>query len=82
MNYAKFLKFPKIENKYRKITKKLITDIVKARSEEIANLILNSNVNINTFKKRIEKIYIVVEDELISNNFEKNLRFNFLFFIF
>jgi len=66
-----------LENKYRKITKKLILDIVKARIEEIANLILNSNVNIKTFKKKIEKIYIVIEDELISNNFEKNLEFNF-----
>ena len=66
-----------LENKYRKIRKKLITDIVDARVEEIANIILNKNTNIRSIKKNIEKVYIIIEDNLVSNNFEKDLQLYF-----
>jgi len=62
------------QGNYRKIRKKLITDIVNARIEEIINIILNKNVNIESFKKKNGVIYITIEDELIFNNFKENFK--------
>ncbi len=66
------------QGNYRKIRKKLITDIANARIEEITNIILNRNINIKSFKKKIGKIYLVIEDELIFNNFKENFKSFFL----
>ena len=52
-------------------------DIVNARIDEIADIILNKNVNINFFKKEDIKIYIIIEDTLISDNFKGNFEFYF-----
>jgi len=62
---------------YRKIRKKLIKDIVNARIEEITNMILNKNINMNSFKKNNGKIYMIIEDELILDNFKEDLKFYF-----
>ena len=62
---------------YRKIRKKLIIDIVSARIEEITSIILNKNINIESFKQNNTAIYIVIEDQFIFDNFKKNFKFYF-----
>ena len=62
---------------YRKIRKQLIIDIVNARIEEIANFILNKNINIKSLKKNNIPIYMTIEDELIFDNFRKNFKLYF-----
>ena len=84
----KFLVKKKIENdnefleekyfdkdSYRKIRKKLIIDIVNARIEEITNIILKKNINIESLNKNNAKIFIIIEDQLIFDNFQKNFKF-------
>ena len=84
----KFLVNKKIENdnefleekyfdkdSYRKIRKKLIIDIVNARIEEITNIILKKNINIEFLNKNNAKIFIIIEDQLIFDNFQKNFKF-------
>ena len=84
----KFLGNKKIENdnefleekyfdkdSYRKIRKKLIIDIVNARIEEIVNIILKKNINIESLNKNNAKIFIIIEDQLIFDNFQKNFKF-------
>ena len=60
---------------YRKIRKKLIIDIVNARVEEIVNIILNRNINIKSLQQNNAAIFIIIEDQLIFNNFQKNFKF-------
>ncbi len=60
---------------YRKIRKKLIIDIVNARVEEIVNLILNRNINIKSLQQNNAVIFIIIEDQLIFDNFQKNFKF-------
>ena len=60
---------------YRKIRKKLIIDIVNARIEEITNIILKKNINIEFLNKNNAKIFIIIEDQLIFDNFQKNFKF-------
>ena len=60
------------QRNYRKIRKKLIMDIVNARIEEITNIILNKNINVDSFKQNNRPIYIIIEDELIFDNFKEN----------
>tara|TARA_B110001450_G_scaffold245278_1_gene258170 strand:- start:1002 stop:2201 length:1200 start_codon:yes stop_codon:yes gene_type:complete len=63
-----------IKINYRKIKKKLIADIAKARIQEIANIILKKNINLNLYKKDIKKIYIIIEEDLIFDNFKENFK--------
>ena len=58
-----------LKGNYRKIRKKLIIDIVKARVDEIVNIILHKNINIPKFNKDKIKIYITFQDKTVSNNF-------------
>ena len=60
---------------YRKIRKKLIIDIVNARIEEITNIILKKNINIESLNKNNAKIFIIIEDQLIFDNFQENFKF-------
>ena len=62
---------------YRKIRKKLIVDIVSARIDEIANIIFNSNTNIRTFKPENIKIYLIIKDNLIFDNFKDYFKLYF-----
>mgnify|MGYP007000138111 len=62
---------------YRKIRKKLIVDIASARIDEIANIIFNSNTNIRTFKLENVKIYLIIEDKLIFDNFKDYFKLYF-----
>ena len=63
---------------YRKIRKKLIIDIVNARIEEITSIILNQNINIESLKQNNAVVYIIIEDQLILDNFKENFKFYFL----
>ena len=63
---------------YRKIRKKLIIDIVNARIEEITSIILNQNINIESLKQNNTVVYIIIEDQLILDNFKENFKFYFL----
>ena len=63
------------KDSYRKIRKKLIIDIVNARIEEITNIILKKNINIESLNKNNVKIFIIIEDQLIFDNFQKNFKF-------
>ena len=63
-----------IEGNYRKIKKKLVIDIAKARIEEIVNIIFNKNINIKHLKKNSIRIYLSIEDEVIFSNFKENFR--------
>ncbi len=56
----------------RKVRKKLIIDIVKARIEEINDIIFNKNINIKTLKKNNIAIYLTIEDKNILHNFKEN----------
>ena len=60
-----------ISGNYRKIRKKLIQDIVNARIEEIIDIIIYKNPNITSFGENDLKIYLIIQDELISNNFKE-----------
>ena len=63
-----------VEGSYRKIRKKLIADIVSARIEEIIDIVLNKNINMKSFKENNCKIYIIIEDEIIFDNFKENFK--------
>ncbi len=65
------------DNNYRKIKKKLIKEIVQARIEEIADVILFKNINTKSFQNEIIKIYVIIEDEIILDNFKKDFIFYF-----
>ena len=67
-----------IQGSYRKIRKKLIIDIVNARIEEITSIILNQNINIESLKQNNAVVYIIIEDQLILDNFKENFKFYFL----
>ena len=62
---------------YRKIKKKLVVEIAKARIDEITNIVLNKNINIQSFNKNNCKIYVFIQDKLIRKNFEEAFRTRF-----
>ena len=64
------------DNSYRKIRKNLILDIANARIEEIADIILNKNINIKYLKKDNLKTYVIILDQIISDNFNESLKSN------
>ncbi len=59
-----------VNTNYRKIRKDLIREIVKARIEEISDIIFSKNINLENFHKRKLKTYIFVEDNLVLKNFK------------
>lgn len=66
-----------INKNFRKIKKRLIIDIVRARIQEIINIILNKNINIKLFKKKDVKIFVIIQDRLIKDNFNEILKLCF-----
>ncbi len=60
------------QGNFRKIKKQLILDIVNARIEEITNIILNKNINLDSFKQGNVRIYLIIEDQIIFDNFKEN----------
>ncbi len=65
------------KDNYRKIKKKLIKEITKARIEEISNIILFKNINTRSFQLNDKKIFVVVEDELFFSNFKDDFNYYF-----
>ena len=57
---------------FRKIKKRLFKDISDARIEEILKIIFHKNINIKTFKRNIEKIFFLIDDNSIFKNFENS----------
>ncbi len=57
---------------FRKIRKKLISDIAEARINEIVDIIFNKNINIKSFKENKIKIYLTIIDKKILNFFKKS----------
>ena len=58
------------KDNYRKIKKKLIKEIAKARIEEISNIILFKNINMKSSQFVAKKMFVVFEDDLIYENFK------------
>ena len=52
-----------VNDNYRKIRKKLILDIAKARIEEVTSIILNKNINVQSFKQNDIDIKIIIVDK-------------------
>ena len=68
-----------VKSNYRKIRKKLIMEIVDARIEEICKIVLNKNINIQSFLNNYKgKVYITISDNIITKNFRENLNTFFL----
>ena len=68
-----------VKSNYRKIRKKLIMKIIHARIEEICKIVLNKNINIQSFLNNYKgKVYITISDNIITKNFRENLNTFFL----
>ena len=63
---------------FRQIKKNLILNIAKARVEEIINIILNKNINIKSFKKNNNKVFLAIEDEVVFDNLKEIFKFYIL----
>ncbi len=59
------------DENFRKIKKKIIYDIVSARIQEIAEIILFKNINIFSLIQKKTPIFISVEDELSLSSFKE-----------
>ena len=61
---------------FRKIKKKLIYDIARARIQEMANLILLNNINLTGFFKKMRSVYLKIDDQMnlscFDDSFEKS----------
>jgi len=61
---------------FRKIKKKLIYDIARARIQEMANLILLNNINFTGFFKKMRSVYLKIYDQMnlscFDDSFEKS----------
>lgn len=66
-------------SKYRKISLSHLFDIIKARLNEITDLIYLKNINLNYLKKDNKSIFLSIEDPVIKKNllvsFKKRLTF-------
>ena len=60
---------------YRKISKKLITNIAKARIEELSEIILLKNINMKYFLEKKPAIFLKLNDILIHKKFINSFKF-------
>ncbi len=65
------------KSNFRKIKKKLIFDIADARINEIVNIILNKNINIESFKKNKIKVFLTIKDKKVLDSFNENFKLYF-----
>jgi len=65
------------DNNYRKISKKLIIDIAKARIEELFEIILFKNINTKSFLKKKISIFLKINDSLILRKFTNSFKLFF-----
>ena len=59
---------------FRKIRKKLISDIADARIDEIIDIVFNKNINIEFLKRNKIKIYLTIKDKQILENFKERFK--------
>ncbi len=64
-------------NNYRKINKKLIVDIAKARIEELFEVILFKNINTKFFLQKKISIFLKINDSLILRKFNNSFKLFF-----
>ena len=65
------------DNNYRKISKKLIKDIAKARIEELSEIILFKNINTKFFLEKKISIFLKLNDSLIFQKFINSFKLFF-----
>ena len=65
------------DNNYRKISKKLIKDIAKARIEELSEIILFKNINTKFFLEKKIPIFLKLNDSLIFQKFINSFKLFF-----
>ena len=65
------------DNNYRKISKKLIKDIAKARIEELSEIILFKNINTKFFLEKKIPIFLKLNDSLIFQKFINSFKLIF-----
>ena len=65
------------DNNYRKISKKLIIDIAKARIEELFEIILFKNINTKFFLEKKTPIFLKINDSLILQKFNDSFKLFF-----
>ena len=65
------------DNNYRKISKKLIIDIAKARIEELSELIIFKNINTKFFLEKKTPIFLKINNSLIFQKFSNSFKFFF-----
>ena len=62
------------QQNFRKIRKSLILEIAEARIQEIAEMIINNNINLKEMEKKNFTLYFYIEDDRLKNNFEVILK--------
>ena len=65
------------DNNYRKISKKLIIDVAKARIEELSEIILFKNINTKFFLEKKIPIFLKINDSLILQKFINSFKLFF-----
>ncbi len=62
---------------YRKIKKKLITDIANARIQELSEIMMIKNININSFLKNKAQVFLKINNQLSFKNFKEFYKYSF-----
>ncbi len=64
------------KNKFRKIRKKFIIEIIEARFKEIFDVILYKNINLRSYINNDLLPFVYIEDEILKKNFEAKIKNN------
>ena len=63
---------------YRKIKKQLIIDIAEARIKELAEIIIDKNINTKSFRNKNAQIFLMIKDQIVSEKLKNSLKFFFI----
>ena len=63
---------------YRKIKKQLIIDIAEARIKELAEIIIDKNINTKSFRNKNTQIFLMIKDQIVSEKLKNSLKFFFI----
>ena len=63
---------------YRKIKKQLIIDIAEARMKELAEIIIDKNINTKSFRNKNTPIFLMIKDQIVSEKLKNSLKFFFI----
>ncbi len=66
-----------LNQNFRKIKKKLLLDILKARIQEFSEIILLKNINVHSFLDKRIPIFLVLQDDLNAQCLIENYKFYF-----